>query len=112
MPVLGTKNALGYNDSFDLLATPLTSIDRIRSVVATRDTLVSSFKDNNGYDGFMVVNYSDPYYRKSDDVSIRFNNATKAIVWNRGESKVVDLTNGTLNYKLLSGDWAFVIPVV
>ena len=114
IPVLGTKNAVGYNDAFDLLTTPLeiTDNDRLRSVSATRDTLVGCFKDGNGFDGYMLVNYNDPYYRKSDDVSIRFNNATKAVVWNRGESKVVDLTNGTFNYKLLSGDWAFVIPVV
>lgn len=114
MPVIGSKNQLGYNDGFDLIREPveLGDNDRLRSVAASRDTIVGCFKDSKGYDGYMLVNYNDPYYRKSDDVSIRFNNATKAVVWNRGESKVVNLTNGTLNYKLLSGDWAFVIPVV
>lgn len=113
MTVLGEKNTEGYNELFDAMrGDGLTESDRIRSLSATRDTLVGVFRDKNGYDGFMFVNFNDPFYRKSDTVTVRFNNATKAVVYVRGEREVVDLADGTLTYKLTSGDAAFVIPVV
>lgn len=114
--LVGTKNALGYCDAFDLLEYNDYSSDRIRKISATRDTLLGCFKDKNGYDGYIIQNYHDPYYRKSDDVSITFNNATKAVVYSfeNGALKreVKTLTDGTLDLRITFGKFVFVIPVV
>lgn len=113
MTVVGDKNTEGYNEAFDrMLGDSFVQADRIRNLSATRDTLVGVFKDADNYDGFMFVNYGDPFYRKSDTITVTFNNATKAVVYVRGEKEIVDLENGTLTYKLVSGDAAFVIPIV
>lgn len=88
----------------------LKSHKRISSITSEEDVLIGTFKDSKNNDGFMVVNYTDPFYDKSNDVEIKFKNAKKAIVIVKGEKKIVDLSSGTLTLNLDSGEGIFVIP--
>jgi len=109
---VGTRNKNGYNSLFDAFTiNSVASHYRIGNFKSSRDTLIGMFKDANGYDGFLIVNHEDPYYKRVDELEVTFNNATKAIVCNKGEQTVVELQNGTLKYSLEWGDGIFVIPL-
>ena len=112
MPVVGENNAKGKNSAFDRLTQALTNHERIKSISAKEDTIVGCFKDKNGYDGFLAVNYSVPADAKADDVTINFRQASKAIVYSYGEQSIVDLEDGVLNITLDRGQGAFIIPIV
>ena len=87
-----------------------TSHERIKNVKNSEDTVIGYFRDQNGNDGFMVNNFTEPSYGKRDNVSITFENATKAVVIFEGEKKTADLSDGTLALSLAGGAAAFVIP--
>lgn len=85
---------------------------RIQSVTATDETIIGCMKDKDGYDGFMIVNMTDPGKKLSDSVTVTFKKATKAIVYVKGEEQTVELENGTYTFDLASGEGVFVIPIV
>ena len=89
---------------------PTKESERIESVTNKEDLLIGSFLDKNGYDGFMLVNYSDPAQNLDNAVEIRFNNASKAVVFANGERTVVELDGGTYKATLHAGEGHFVIP--
>ena len=89
---------------------PTKENERIESVTNKEDLLIGSFLDKNGYDGFMLVNYSDPAQNLDNAVEIRFNNASKAVVFANGERTVVELDGGTYKATLHAGEGHFVIP--
>lgn len=110
----GTQN----RDHIGSLTYALEKHGAIKSVTNERDTLIGAFKDGNGYDGFMITTYADPYYRKTNAVSVDFGTATRALVYVNGKLKTNDeentcfrLDGGKLNLTLNAGDYAFVIPV-
>ena len=69
-------------------------------------------KDEDGYDGFMIVNVTDPGKNLSESVTVTFKKASKAIVYVEGEEQTVELENGTYTFDLSSGEGVFVIPIV
>lgn len=97
----------------DLKSMPyaVTEHDRIKSYSSTRDLLIGTFKDANGYDGFSFCTYNDPYYQKYNQIHVEFNSASKAVVYLNGVESVIDLTNGVFDYEIAAGDVLFVIPV-
>jgi hypothetical protein len=108
----GTKN-----QQFSLLETSLSSHERLTEIQANADILVGVFSDEDGKngatDGFVVMNYSDPYYAakdKSDNVVISFAEATHVLVYKDGKQYVAELTNGELSVYLEAGEGMFVVP--
>ena len=89
---------------------PTKESERIESVTNKEDLLIGSFLDKNGYDGFMLVNSGDPAKNLENAIEIRFNNASKAVVYANGERTVVELDGGTYKATLQSGEGQFVIP--
>ncbi len=96
----------------------ITSHDRINSVSTEYDLLVGTFKDGDNNDGFLITTYTDPYYEIDNTVSVKFNNATKALVYkngklvtNQGKTNCYMLTDGVLEMTLNEGDYLFVVPV-
>jgi hypothetical protein len=83
---------------------------RIKSFKGTEDVLMGTFKGQNKEDGFMVVNFTDPAFGKTNDVTITFNDATHALVYIDGVEQTVKLNKGKLTLNLASGSSAFVIP--
>ena len=107
------------NKGFEWVDDMYATHDRITNWTVTRDTLAGCFKDAEGRDGFMFVNYEDPgkvLNRDgtpgediSDTVSVTFKNAKKILVYEHGERKIVD--GNTYNFVLGAGEGQFVIPL-
>lgn len=98
--------------SFRQLRHPLESHKRISSLTSERDLAVGVFKDEAGYDGFYMLNYNNPGYSDlKNKITVKFNDADKAIIYYRGEGKTVELTNGEYTCELEAGDAIFAIPV-
>lgn len=85
---------------------------RIASLTGNDDVIVGCLKDHNSYDGFMLVNATDPSSNLSVEGDIRFYDADKAIVYVHGEPQTVSLNKGTYHYNLASGEGVFIIPYV
>ena len=105
------------NTQFSLLENAVTSHSRISSLTSSADILIGNFSDADGEmgatDGFMIVNYTDPYGIETglkDSVNVTFNNATKALVYQNGVRKVIELENGACTLNLDAGEGVFVIP--
>ena len=89
----------------------LSSYAGLKGLTATQDTLVGIMKDGEGRDGYMITNQSYSLDRKTDRVRAEFNNATRAMLLDRGEVRTVDLTNGVLEADIAPGQGLFVIPL-
>lgn len=89
----------------------LKSHDGIKSFTSTEDAILGVFKDENGYDGFMLVNFSDPLDNKENTVTLELRGATRAVVYIQGESQIVDLADGTYTATLQPGEGQFIIPL-
>jgi hypothetical protein len=84
---------------------------RIADVKSTEDTVIGCFADKDGYDGFTVVNFSDPYENRSDKIKITFRDAGQAVVYTKGVKSTVDLKDGVYTAELEAGEGRFIIPV-
>lgn len=84
---------------------------RIDSVTATEETVIGCLKDDKGYDGYMIVNATDPGQDIPNKVTIKFKKATKAMIYVHGEEQTVDLKDGSYTFELASGDGVFAIPI-
>ena len=69
------------------------------------------FTDENGYDGFMLVNFADTVNNRENTVTLQFRGATRAVVYIQGEKQVVDLADGTYTVTLQPGEGQFIIPL-
>ncbi len=120
MTLSGTATGYGVQDKSHMsnLLYSLESHERIKSVERERDLLIGTFKDKDGYDGFLFTTYDDPYYRKSNEISVEFNHTSKALVYLNGQLITNDendscylIENGKFDWTLEAGDILFVIPV-
>ena len=105
------SNSTKANDNFINLKNALNSHERISSITSSEDLLSGFFKDEQGYDGFMFVNFTDPSQNKTNDISVEFREADKVIEYVKGEATVKELENGKYTYSLAAGEGIFVIPV-
>ena len=102
------------NQSFANLRFAMDSHERIQKIEATQDTLIGVFKgkEDKSLDAFMVVNYTDPYFQKDDEVTITFKDAKALLMYRLGKKIVVPLDeNGSYTFKLYPGEGRFVIPL-
>lgn len=105
------SDAKTVDDEIKNVVYNLKSHDRIKNYSSTRDMLIGTFEDENGYDGFLFATYNDPYYQKYNEIHVEFRSAKKAVVYFNGERSVVELNNGVFDYEIGAGDILFVIPV-
>jgi hypothetical protein len=111
IPVFGEdEEYYGANMNFINTRHSMEAHPRIASVKTEYDALIGAFADKNGNDGFMLVNFADPFYDTSNRVSIDFNGADYAVVYKGGERKIVSLKNGVYSVILAPGEGQFVIP--
>ena len=85
--------------------------DGIRKFSSTEDAILGVFTDENGYDGFMLVNFADTYYDRENTVTLELRGATRAVVYIEGAPQVVDLVDGTYSVTLEPGEGQFIIPL-
>lgn len=112
MTKIGRENKMMENDNFAYIEnTVLKSHERISELSCEQDTLVGVFKDGDGRDGFMIVNFTDPGENLGSEVSVTFNDAEFAVVVQNGQMQTATLDDGRLELALDVGDGAFVIPL-
>ena len=112
MKVVGTEasTSAGKNN-FSNAKNWIKKHDGIKSVTATEDAIIGVFRDENGYDGFLLVNFSDPLYDCTNTVELQLRGATRAMVYVKGQQQIVDLTDGTYQVTLEPGEGQFIIPL-
>lgn len=89
------------------------SNSRIDSITGTSgQAVVGCMKDSEGFDGYMIANAGNPESGAATTGTITFNNATRAIVYVKGEPEYVPLTNGSYTWNVNLGDGVFIIPLV
>lgn len=115
LPVEGSDNIANdptyRNNLFAGIAYPLEALDCAESVTATQDTLVGQFKDDEGRDGLIVTNFTDPINSMKDTVRFTFRDANRAVVYRNGERKIYEVKGNQLEITLASGEGIFLIPV-
>ena len=89
---------------------------KFKRILVVFSAIVMSFgigcmKDADGYDGYWVVNATDPGQNKTNSVTVEFKQATKAIAYIQGEETEITLKDGKYTFELTSGDGVFVIPI-
>ena len=85
--------------------------DGIKKFTSTEDAILGVFTDENGYDGFMLVNFADTYYDRENTVTLELRGATRAMVYIAGQPQMVELENGTYTVTLAPGEGQFIIPL-
>ena len=84
---------------------------RIQTITASEEAIVGCMKDSQGFDGFMIVNATDPGKNLSNTITVQFNDAKKALCYINGERQVVQLENGEFEYEFAAGEGIFIIPI-
>lgn len=113
MPKIGTENDEGgENANFGYLTYKvMNKHDRIKSYKTQQDTLTGVFKDKDGRDGFMIVNFTEPSAGLKNKVELEFNDCTHALVVKKGKTEEVNAKNGKLTFTMDAGEGYFVIPL-
>ncbi|MBR2337443.1 MAG: hypothetical protein IKA61_05830 [Clostridia bacterium] len=100
------------NQNFANMISKSAEHPRIASIESTEDALMTYFKDKDGNDAFMLVNFTDPYFQKDNQVTVKFNDARALLMYRLGQRIIVPLnTDGTYTFNLYSGEGRFVIPL-
>ena len=109
---ISSKPASQINTHFRGVANQFKSHDRLGKIKVTEDAVLTSFKDVDGNDAFMLVNYTDPYFDLDNEVTIQFKDAKALLMYRFGEEHVVPLNkDGTYTFKLYPGEGRFIIPL-
>ena len=83
---IGKNNTEGRRKDFELLSGELENFNKIDSVECTEDTIISEMYDSeHGRYGYVVINYNDPYERKTDTVKFTLKDADNCVVMIKGE---------------------------
>lgn len=84
---------------------------RIASAAATDDAIIGCMKDADGYDGYMIVNATDPGQKLSNTVTVEFKETSKVLAYINGEEQTVTPEDGKYTFELEAGAGVFVIPI-
>ena len=84
---------------------------RIASMKGDIDFMMGAFKDADGRDAFLLCNVADPADNVSGKVTLKFNDASKAVIYKKGRKITVNLKNGELKTKLGAGEGYYIIPL-
>ena len=101
------------NQAFDMISDDaIEKHPRLKIKDCSEDVLVGTFKNSDNDDAFMVVNYTDPYHQKNNEVTLHFNNARGLLMYRYGQKVVVTLPrSGNYTMKLYPGEGRFIIPI-
>lgn len=108
----GTIGITGTNSDKIMNYVDAYSSKRISNATASNDAIIGCLKDSKGYDGFMLVNSTDPSDNVTETISVTFKNADHAKVYINGVENIVELSNGTFSATLAPGQGIFVIPYI
>ena len=109
LPVIGKNNEEGYNLNFDGLSASLETLDVANRYDATEDALIGTFEDENGYQGLMVVNFTDPADGLNNLVRFDFKDVDKVRVYRNGVPYDYEVVNNRFDIELAPGEGVFII---
>lgn len=81
----------------------------LKKIDSRYDTIVGCF-EQDGQDGYMVVNYTAPDLNLTNMITLTFSDCTTALVYTEEGTQQVDLVDGVLRVTLDCGQAAFIIP--
>ncbi len=111
MAINGKNNATS-NSAFDVITDKtLKEASGIKSVSALEDCLIGSFKDADGNDGYLIVNYGEPTEGKKNTVSLEFEKAAGVAVYRYGIETVYGIASNKTDLELDAGEGVFLIPL-
>ena len=109
---LGTGSFFDTNEAFEAIKSDdLDTLRGVKSFKSKYDTIAGQFKDKDGNDGFMIVNYEEPSIKHDNKVTMTFENADGVLYYRNGEPTVEGLANKTFTIDLKPGEGVFIIPV-
>jgi hypothetical protein len=109
---LGTGSFFDTNEAFEAIKSDdLDTLRGVKSFQSKYDTIAGQFKDKDGNDGFMLVNYEEPSIKRDNKVTMTFENADGVLYYRNGEPMVEGLANKTFTIDLKPGEGVFIIPV-
>ena len=94
-----------------------TSNDRIQSFNATAPALLGCFEDKKqGFDGFWLVNATNPYKNLSTKITMKFNDASSILIYDPASKDGTPLeitydVSAGYSVSLASGTGIFIIPI-
>lgn len=68
-------------------------------------------EDENGDEGFMLVNYCSLADAQDAVIDIAFTVADSLMIWRDGEKQTVSLDNNSITLTLKQGEGVFMVPV-
>jgi hypothetical protein len=84
----------------------------IRKAECERGLVIGCFKDERGRDGYMAVNYADPYYKNANKIALYFEKEIgKLIVFVKGVPEEIAIGDGSYAAELAPGEGRFIIAV-
>ena len=110
MAVSGSESS-EENGCYAMLTENATSIEGLKKVSATQDSLVGYFVDDNSTRGYMVTNFSEPSKGLTDEVELQFADCSKVRIYQGGDMKELKPKNGKVKLTLAAGEGAFVLVV-
>ncbi len=109
LPIQGSEEE-DYPLQYTMLDDPLKEIEGIKEIAASENTLIGVFKNEEGRDGYLISNFSDPAYEKKDEIALTLKGANAALLY-RGEKKEeVTLKSSRFTITLNEGEGVFLIP--
>ena len=112
----GAKTIVGTtadeNSGFEYVGKyELTSLAGVKSVSASYDVLIGQFEDSNDYQGFMLVNYTEPSKELTNTIELEFDDAKGVLMYRAGVEMVLKVENNKISVPLEAGEGVFIIPL-
>lgn len=86
-------------------------IDGVKSIVSDNDLLIGYFKDGKGNNGLLITNASRPALKASAKFTVEFQGYDGVQVFEKGEPRIIPLTNGKAEIELEPAEGKFLIPL-
>lgn len=110
MAKLGTNNAEGFNENFSHCKNMIDGYGVLKNFTTQEDAIIGCFENADGYQGYLITNFSAPIAGKPTVITAEFDGCDKAIVFIQGEPIEVDFVDGKLTQTLGLGEGIFVVP--
>lgn len=104
------KYAYLYLNKVDSVLLEPSDFACVNSITADKNALAGQFTDENGNEGYMLVNYGDPKQNISSTVTLDLIECNKIIVYRNGLPTIQDVVDGNWSIKLNPGEGVYVIP--
>lgn len=86
------------------------STETFKGITSMEDAFTGIFKDKEGREGYMVVNFTDPAMNRKNEVTLNIEGKKSAIVVKNGKESIQKISKGKLKLKMEPGEGFFVIP--